>query len=64
MLAVAGAFGILLFEAGGIATIVQCPASPRSQSRKARFSKPGYRADRSWARRCSRGTGMLLGWIT
>ena len=43
--------------------LLQCFGSPRSQPRIARINNPA--SSRSvFARRCSRDTGMLVGWIT
>jgi hypothetical protein len=47
----------------GIAAILQCFGSPRSQPRKARLSSSVSRRS-VFARRCSRETGTLDGWIT
>jgi len=51
------------FSSVGIATIPQCPRSPRSQPRKTRISIAV--SNRSvFARRCSRDTATLVEWMT
>src|SRR5207253_8774866 len=45
------------------AAIVHCFTPPRSQPRKARI-RSSVSSRSVLGRRCSRGTGMLLGWIT
>jgi hypothetical protein len=47
----------------GIATMLQWRFSPRSQPRKARISSSVSRRS-VFARRCSRDTATLAGWMT
>jgi hypothetical protein len=47
----------------GIAAMPQCSRSPRSRPRKLRFSS-SVSSRSVFARRCSRETAMLFGWIT
>ena len=50
-------------SSAGIAAMLQCFGSPRSQPRKARLSN-SVSSRSVFARRCSRDTGTLDGWIT
>jgi len=54
--------GVFLLRLG-IAAMLQCSRSPRSQPRKARFNN-AVSSRSVFARRCSRETAMLFGWIT
>ena len=46
----------------GIADMLKCSRSPRSQPRRARFSS-AVSSRSVFARRCSRDTAMLFGWV-